>query len=136
MKKIIFVLSALMFCVSVVCSCDYIDDSTTSDTGKEDVSDEVNDYLIMIPTEGVSEVNMLSYCVMMTHQYKYDIAGLEECSWARVRHVQNLDGNDWTPLLTVDPNDTGEVRSIRISISCAEVSFSCEHEITQTCKTK
>ena len=139
MKKIHFALSALLFCLFSVSSCEYLDDFQKEDADKEGIADDgtgegANDYLIMVPMEGVLEANMLIYCVNMTHQYKYDVAGLEDCSWARVRHVQNQDGNDWTPLLTVDPNDTGEVRSVRISISCPEISFSCDHEITQACE--
>ena len=91
---------------------------------------EVNDFLIEIDAEGVADVNMLAYCVNMTHIYKYDISGLEDCTWARVRYVQNLNGNDWTPLLTVDPNDTGEERVAKITIS-HENNLLCEHEIRQ-----
>jgi len=152
MKRMVKMVSATLVLVSVVMSCDSMKDligggsedmegiteekgdgsSDEGEDGSEEENDgvEENDYLIEIGAEGVADVNFLAYCINMTHVYEYDIAGLEDCTWARVRYVRNLNGNDWTPLLTVDPNDTGEERVVRISVSL-DGELLCEHEIRQ-----
>ena len=147
MKRIFAILSAAMVFGAAVCSCEDIGDKLDGGLGRDD-NEEVegdnddtaegdnddpglSDYLILIDAEGVTDENMLQYCVNMTHQYRYEIAGIEDCSWVRVRYVQNMDGNDWTPLLTVDPNETGQPRAVKIRISLDMPSWNCEHEIRQ-----
>lgn len=151
MKKMVKMLSAALVLVSVAISCDSMKDliggsedmeeiteekgdgsSDEGGDGSEEENDEVkvNDYLIEIGAEGVSDVNMLEFCINMTHLYKYTVTGLEDCTWARVRHVQNWNGNDWTPLLTVDPNDTGMERVVKITVSLDRDILS-KHEIRQ-----
>lgn len=141
MKRVLKIFSASWVILSMAASCDYIKD--VIDSYKEEITDEndsesseeddevkVNDYLIEIGAEGVSDVNMLEFCINMTHLYKYTVTGLEDCTWARVRHVQNWNGNDWTPLLTVDPNDTGMERVVKITVSLDRDILS-KHEIRQ-----
>ena len=141
MKRVLKIFSASLVILSMAASCDYIKD--VIDSYEEEITDEndgesseeddevkVNDYLIEIGAEGVSDVNMLDFCINMTHTYKYTVTGLEDCTWARVRHVQNWNGNDWTPLLTVDPNDTGMERGVKITVSLDRDILS-KHEIRQ-----
>ena len=139
MNRILFSIVTALVMSSAV-SCEVSDDDLDKDGnevvdgGNEDApgdDDSFSDYLISVGPDGLTDENMLQYCVSMTHQYKYDIAGLEDCTWARVRYVQNLDGNDWTPLLTVDPNETGKTRSVKIEISLDAHSWHCEHELRQ-----
>lgn len=145
MKRIFTVFSAALVLLSAAVSCEEIDDALAHDDDEEvnggnngttgGNEDEFSDYLIAVGAEGMTDENMLQYCVNMTHQFRYEITGLEDCTWARVRHVQNQDGNDWTPLLTVDPNETGKTRTVKIEISLAEPSWHCEHEISQASNT-
>lgn len=98
MKRVLKIFSASLVIVSMAASCDYIKD--VIDSYEEEITDEndgesseeddeikVNDYLIEIGAEGVSDVNMLDFCINMTHLYKYTVTGLEDCTWARVRHA-------------------------------------------------
>ena len=137
-KRIVFILSLLCFS-SVISSCDVIGDmfeQTESDgNGEEQPSDgeenvQHRDTEIEFDAAGVVDENLLGLCWNMTHERKYEIKGLDNCSWARVRHVQDVDGHDNLVYLTVDPNTTGTARRVAITIKDGN-SIICGHIIVQ-----
>lgn len=92
--------------------------------------DKVESEIIEFDAYGVSGFNLLAGCINLTHEYKYSIEGLGGCEWARVEWVRDYDGNKWTPLLTVDENNTGEPRVVDITIALGENNI-CHHILYQ-----
>lgn len=111
------------------------DDNYYENGGEENAPEEnvpvaVENELISFSPSGVSGVNLLEWCVKLTHEYKYTINGLEDCEWARVEWRQGYEGNDWTPLLTVDENVSDNYRQVEFDIFLGE-NHICRHTIQQ-----
>lgn len=139
MKRIFIAFAVLLCCSSVISSCDVIgnmfeqtEDNYNEEGQPSDGEDKVphRGAEIEFDAAGVADENLLGLCLNMTHECKYDIVGLEDCLWARVRHVQNVDGHDNLVYLTVDPNITGKTRRVSIEIK-NENRVICEHTIVQ-----
>ena len=86
--------------------------------------------VLEFPAEGVTDENFLAFCINLTHEYKYEFQGLDNCSWVRICNIQNVDGHDWMPYITVDPNATGSQRSVEV-VAIYDQSVCCRHTIVQ-----
>lgn len=104
----------------------YYDDEDNS----SDMPVEKENEMIEIDSYGFTDRNFLELCVNLTHEYKYDIIGLEDCDWVRIKWVSDYEMQKWTPLLTVDENMTGESRLVDISIYLGD-NHICHHTIYQ-----
>lgn len=117
--------------VGMMYSCDILQDEendATDDPQEEVLVHKGTD--VEFQASGVIDENLLGLCLNMTHELKYEISGLENCSWVRVRYAQNVDGHDWMPYITVDPNTTGVERRVEITI-LYQKSEVCRHTIVQ-----
>lgn len=122
-----------MMCIALT-SCDkdndiinsVTDPETGTDPGTE--SDRMPDtewdpgkehtYEVSIPPEGLYLVEVLRICLNTRMWVPYEITLEEECDWMIVMNVPEPPLPDDMPLVTILPNDTGQTRSVKISVKC------------------
>lgn len=129
MKIFRYCLAFLVTCTFAI-SCEVLNGDNSTIDESENVQEQHFGCKLEIPANGVTDENLLALCINLTHEYKYDFQGLENCSWVRISYAQNVDGCDWIPYITVDPNTTGIARSIEI-IAVYDQSVQCRHTIVQ-----
>ena len=88
---------------------------------------------IEISPDRVERMNFHDLCTEFSkypREFKYNISTSEDCDWAWIDWENRYDDYEWTPLLTVEENNTGEYRQVTFAVYLGD-NFICEHTIAQ-----
>ena len=87
------------------------------------IATDEHTYELIIPAEGITEVNFLDFCKNMSSSLTYEVAFEEDCDWVEFS-TSDPDPvlKRVTPYITVKPNTTGATRSVEVTIQSSEVT--------------
>jgi len=134
MKKIkLLSIVATLIGVALV-SCDRNVDDVVDNQDTEIEQEPKHSSVVYLPAAGMENVELSQICIGLDPQGCYVVSIEADCDWVTIIDNPNELTENEMPYITVEPNNTGETRSVFIAIEStysSSVYHADEHRLIQ-----